>query len=219
MSTIRAVARQNANESSYDASRFNAVKHGILSKLTVLPWENQDEYDALHAAFVEEHRPVGPTEEHLVEELAAIFWRKRRLRLAEWAIAHRLLESITKSYRATRYRAAHMKILTLPDALYKNALHDCAILEQLADAVDQLATDARHQAGANPRLSTALEDFAAGLCRLFDQRLYLELLRCRAAIQEHEDRMAREALRLAPEFARYVIALRGAFRTGRKNDV
>ena len=92
MSTIRAVARQNANESSYDASRFNAVKHGILSKLTVLPWENQDEYDALHAAFVEEHRPVGPTEEHLVEELAGIVWRKRRLRLAESATFRRGLQ-------------------------------------------------------------------------------------------------------------------------------
>lgn len=114
MSTIRAVARQNANESSYDASRFNAVKHGILSKLTVLPWENQDEYDALHAAFVEEHRPVGPTEEHLVEELAAIFWRKRRLRLAEWAIVHRQLENTTKSYRATA-KAAQIHISSSAD--------------------------------------------------------------------------------------------------------
>ena len=111
-----------------------------------------------------------------------------------------------------------MKILTLPDALYKNALHDCAILEQLADAVDQLATDARYQARVNSRLGMALECFASGLCRLFDQRLYPELLRCRAAIQAHEDRMAHEALRLAPEFARYVIALRRAFRTGRKDD-
>lgn len=92
MSTIRAVATQNAKESSYDASRFNAVKHGVLSKFTVLPWESQDEYDALHAAFVEEHRPLGPTEEHLVEELAGIVWRKRRLRLAESATFRRGLQ-------------------------------------------------------------------------------------------------------------------------------
>ena len=30
-----------------------------------------------------EHRPHGPTEEHLVEEIAGILWRKRRLCLAE----------------------------------------------------------------------------------------------------------------------------------------
>ena len=92
------------------------------------------------------------------------------------------------------------------------------MLEEVADAVDQLARDARHQSGANPRLSAALEGFASGLCRLFDHRLYPELLRSRAAIQDHEDRMARKALRLAPEFARYVLALRRASRTGGKDD-
>ena len=121
---------------------------------------------------------------------------------------------ITKS----RTAFALTEVLALVSPLYKNALHESAILEVLADAVDQLATDTRYQSGANPRLSTALEDFAASLCRLFDQRLYLELLRCRAAIQEHEDRMAREALRLAPEFARRVMALRRTFRTGGKDD-
>jgi hypothetical protein len=40
------------------------------------------------AALVSEHAPQGPTEEHLVEEIAGIMWRKRRLRLAE-AAAHR----------------------------------------------------------------------------------------------------------------------------------
>ena len=39
-------------------------------------------------ALVAEHGPQGPTEEHLVEEIAGVLWRKRRLRLAE-AAAHR----------------------------------------------------------------------------------------------------------------------------------
>ena len=60
----------------------------MLSRYTVLPWEDADEYRALVAALVAEHAPQGPTEEHLVEELAGILWRKRRLRLAE-AAAHR----------------------------------------------------------------------------------------------------------------------------------
>ena len=102
--------------------------------------------------------------------------------------------------------------------LYKNALRESAALEEVADAVDQLARDARHQSGANPRLSMALECFASGLCRLFDHRLYPELIRSRAAIQEHEDRMAREALRVAPKFSRRVMALRRTFRTGREDD-
>src|SRR4051812_42269763 len=71
-----------------EITRFNALKHGVLSRYTVLPWESADEYDAVLAALIAEHAPQGPTEEHLVEELAGIFWRKRRLRLAE-AAAHR----------------------------------------------------------------------------------------------------------------------------------
>jgi hypothetical protein len=55
------------------------------SRYAVLPWENAAEYHALVAALVAEHAPQGPTEEHLVEELAGILWRKRRLRLAEAA--------------------------------------------------------------------------------------------------------------------------------------
>jgi isochorismate hydrolase len=69
----------------YELTRFNALRHGVLSRYTVLPWEDADEYRALLEALVSEHIPQGPTEEHLVEEVAGILWRKRRLRLAEAA--------------------------------------------------------------------------------------------------------------------------------------
>jgi type I restriction-modification system DNA methylase subunit len=72
-----------AESSASDITRFNALRHGVLSRYTVLPWENADEYQAIVAALVAEHAPQGPTEEHLVEEIAGIMWRKRRLRLAE----------------------------------------------------------------------------------------------------------------------------------------
>ena len=71
-----------------EITRFNALRHGVLSRYTVLPWEDAAEYRDLVASLVAEHAPQGPTEEHLVEELAGILWRKRRLRLAE-AAAHR----------------------------------------------------------------------------------------------------------------------------------
>jgi len=83
----------------YADSRFNATKHGILSRYTVLPWEDREEYENLHQALIEERSPVGPTEEHLVEELTGIFWRKRRIRLAEAAsyttgLAHAVLRPL-----------------------------------------------------------------------------------------------------------------------------
>ena len=70
-----------------DITRFNALRHGVLSRYTVLPWEVAGEYHALVAALVAEHVPQGPTEEHLVEELAGIVWRKRR-RPSPWSGGH-----------------------------------------------------------------------------------------------------------------------------------
>src|SRR6516165_10404318 len=82
-------------------TRFNALRHGVLSRYTVLPWEDADEYQAIVAALVGEYTPQGPTEEHLVEEIAGIMWRKRRLRLAEAAAHRRGLEETLESYRET----------------------------------------------------------------------------------------------------------------------
>ncbi len=90
-----------AETANTDVTRFNALRHGVLSRYTVLPWESADEYRAVVEALVAEHGPQGPTEEHLVEEIAGILWRKRRLRLAEAAAHRRGLEGTLASYRET----------------------------------------------------------------------------------------------------------------------
>jgi hypothetical protein len=81
-------------QSGTSITRFNALRHGILSKYALLPWEDPEEYAALLAAFVEEHAPQGPTEEHLVEELAGIS-------LAEAAAQRRSLQSTFEQYQET----------------------------------------------------------------------------------------------------------------------
>ena len=82
-------------------TRFNAIRHGVLSRFVVLPWEDPQEYHAIVTALVTEHVPQGPIEEHLVEELAGILWRKRRLRLAEAATYRRGLEGTLTPYHGT----------------------------------------------------------------------------------------------------------------------
>lgn len=82
-------------------SRFNALRHGILSTHTLLPWEDTGDYLGLVTALVSEHMPQGPTEEHLVEELAGVIWRKRRLRLAEAAAYRHGLDDALGSRRET----------------------------------------------------------------------------------------------------------------------
>jgi hypothetical protein len=90
-----------AETSGTDITRFNALRHGVLSRYTVLPWESADKYRAVVEALVAEHGPQGPTEEHLVEEIAGVLWRKGRLRLAEAAAHRRGLEGTLASYRET----------------------------------------------------------------------------------------------------------------------
>src|SRR2546421_11854624 len=95
--------------SGTEITRFNALRHGVLSRYTVLPWEDAQEYQSLVAALVAEHAPQGPTEEHLVEELAGILWRKRRLRLAEAAAHRRGLNSTFVPFRETaKVALAHL---------------------------------------------------------------------------------------------------------------
>ena len=67
----------------YDSSKYNALKHGILSKYTVMHWENREDYDSLLNSLTSEYKPDNTIEEHLVEELAGIIWRKMRLKYAE----------------------------------------------------------------------------------------------------------------------------------------
>jgi hypothetical protein len=96
----------------YDATRFNALRHGVLSGYTVLPWEDKDEYCELLNAIVAEHQPRGPTEEHLVEEMAGVIWRKRRLRLAESAAFRQGLKNAVSSDSAVKAALAHLDVRT-----------------------------------------------------------------------------------------------------------
>jgi hypothetical protein len=65
-----------------------ALAQAIASNYPLLSWESSAEYQGLLTGLLAEHSPQGPTEQRLVEELAGIWWRKGRLRLAE-AAAHR----------------------------------------------------------------------------------------------------------------------------------
>ena len=95
-----------ATVGNYEAVRFNAMKHGILSRLTVLAHEDDGEFADLLAALIEEHRPAGMTERHLVEELATIIWRKRRVLLAEGAKINEGLKSAVISSKSVMASAA-----------------------------------------------------------------------------------------------------------------
>jgi hypothetical protein len=110
--------RLPAEAGGTEITRFNALRHGVLSRYTVLPWENADEYRAIVDALAAEHAPQGPTEEHMVEELACVLWRKRRLRLAEAAVYRRSLNGTLPSHREiTKVALVHLDTAELPEGV------------------------------------------------------------------------------------------------------
>ena len=68
-----------------EVSKRNALRHGIFSEVTVLPGESRDEFDSLLKGFSKALTPEVDVEYVLVEKLAIISWRWRRLLQAESA--------------------------------------------------------------------------------------------------------------------------------------
>jgi hypothetical protein len=142
---VAAVRGLWSTAAQFQTSRLNALRHGILSRYTVLPWEDATEYQALVAALIAEHAPVGATEEHLVEELAGIFWRKRRLRLAEAAAFRRgLTEAAGRESRTVKAALVHLdhghEIERVVDSIRAT---EEATAEELADVAADEAMTAR----------------------------------------------------------------------------
>ena len=83
-------------------SRYNAAKHGALTD-ALLPSESREEYYAHVNGFVDSLQLVGDLEEELVENLAMLFWRRRRLLRAEsaeitrWGVARETDPEISPS--------------------------------------------------------------------------------------------------------------------------
>ena len=88
--TRAAVNRANAQKSTGPkteqgkaASSQNSFKHGLYSKAVIIPGEDPAKFEALRAELTAEHRPVGVTEELLVDEIAQHYWRMKRYRSLE----------------------------------------------------------------------------------------------------------------------------------------
>jgi hypothetical protein len=64
-------------------SKLNATKHGIFSGVVILKGESQQDYEALLDGLQQACRPVGSLETVLVDKMATILWRHKRLLLAE----------------------------------------------------------------------------------------------------------------------------------------
>jgi hypothetical protein len=64
-------------------SKFNAVKHGIFANVLLLSHEPRSQFETLLHGLQHDRKPKGMLQEILVERLAVLLWRHRRLLQAE----------------------------------------------------------------------------------------------------------------------------------------
>ena len=62
-----------------EASRFNALKHGIDARCTVIPGEMHEDLEALAVEYQDQLHPETPVERYLVDTLIYSDWCRRRL--------------------------------------------------------------------------------------------------------------------------------------------
>jgi hypothetical protein len=70
-------------EAGKKISSKNAITHGILSKLALIPDENAKELNTLRKAIMAHYEPQGAMEILLADVIIANFWRWRRVVIVE----------------------------------------------------------------------------------------------------------------------------------------
>ena len=92
MATKRQIAanRRNARKSSGPktpqgkaTASMNALRHGLRARKVVIPGEEQDEFDQLHAGLQNQYQPQNPAEQHLVDQAAITQWKLVRAEVFE----------------------------------------------------------------------------------------------------------------------------------------
>jgi len=89
-----------------ERSKLNALKHGLFSKTVLLKGESCAEYQLLLDGLQGVFQPRGLLEELLVDNLAALYWRKRRLLQAENAAVSERMEFSETDSAVNQYAEA-----------------------------------------------------------------------------------------------------------------
>jgi hypothetical protein len=127
------------------AVRHNALKHGLTAEILIPSMEDRPEFDRLCDAFETEYQPVGPTEESLLENLAAAKWRLSRAHKAETGFFLKRsldLEHESQDYRELPANGRLALIVDLdsagPDTLAKISRYEARLERSFYKALTEL---------------------------------------------------------------------------------
>ena len=94
----------------------NALRHGLAARQIVLRGEDPAEFDELRSALVAELAPASALEGLLVDRLAALFWRLRRVPRFEAALLAHIQNRQDADRGATRIKLGGVVLSCEPDA-------------------------------------------------------------------------------------------------------
>jgi hypothetical protein len=74
----RANAQLSTGPKDTSKTRFNGVRHGLTARHLILPWEHEEDLDAVHEAFENRFQPVDDFDRLQVKLAAESYWRVLR---------------------------------------------------------------------------------------------------------------------------------------------
>ena len=108
------------SEAGKAISALNNTRHGLTGAFRVLPTESQSDFDALLAAFREEHQPETLTETTLIEAMAQHHWLRRRALSLESAC----YDMATGAVGDEKQLALYLRYQTAHERGFHKALND-----------------------------------------------------------------------------------------------
>jgi hypothetical protein len=105
---MRRTALGRKTEAGKQASRCNAVRHGLAAETVIGALEDAEDYKAFEAAVTADYDAQSAVERELVLRLASLFWRLRRATTMEPGLFEIQAEHL-RDYRRNRQPNPHSR--------------------------------------------------------------------------------------------------------------
>ena len=162
-----------------EASRLNALKHGLDSASIVIPGEDSAAYEALAADYDDEFDPQSAVERFQVDTLIRCDWQRRRLQRVEAKLYRALLAEgaspedldvaiLRDSSTAKLLRKVFSQIASL-DRAYSRVLNDLRRIQSQREQYETQFAAAQLDAGA-PKVPEPTQPLAPEKLASFPQK-------------------------------------------------
>jgi hypothetical protein len=185
-------------EAGKQASRCNAVRHGLTAETVIGAFEDAEDYKAFEAAVIADYDAQSAVERELVLRLASVLWRLRRATtmetgLFEIQVAH------PRDYRRNRSplpgsRDVVHAVFRRPDAVDAAPSDTLNIMETVPDSGNKAAVPAVEIARCFMRLAN-LPNFALDRLSRYETNLWRQAARILYALETVDRRKPQERTR------------------------